>query len=412
VDLVRLIGDVRDIVRTITAEKRIRLVCEVDPSVAKIVIDPAKLKQVLYNFLSNALKFTREDGSVTVRVLPEGTDRFRLEVEDTGIGIRNEDFGLLFVEFQQLDATAAKKFQGTGLGLALTRRLVEAQGGQVGVTSTFGRGSTFFAILPRVAKRLEAPLPVETGAAILVVEDDAKDRSWLVSTLSAAGYTVEAVATGQAAIAAARTRVFDCVTLDLLLPDMSGWEVLRGIRETSLNPDLPAIVVTVMADEGSGIGFGIQEFLVKPVSPSDLVSALDRIRLPAGSQRSLLIIDDDATASKRMESALITVDYQMTSMLDGESGLAAAREHPPSAIVLDLMMPGMDGFEFLHRFRLTPRGRRTPVIVWSAKDLSRPERARLQASANAIIHKGAGSADLLLAEVQRCVPSPRGTHAE
>jgi CheY-like chemotaxis protein len=99
-------------------------------------------------------------------------------------------------------------------------------------------------------------------------------------------------------------------------------------------------------------------------------------------------------------------------MLDGESGLAAAREHPPSAIVLDLMMPGMDGFEFLHRFRLTPRGRRTPVIVWSAKDLSRPERARLQASANAIIHKGAGSADLLLAEVQRCVPSPRGTHAE
>ncbi len=415
VELEKLINDVRDIVRTLIAEKRIRLVCEVDANVENIIADPAKLKQVLYNFLSNALKFTPEDGSVTVRVLPEGPDHFRLEVADSGIGIRAEDFDRLFVEFQQLDASAAKKFQGTGLGLALTRRIVEAQGGHVGVTSTLGKGSTFSAVLPRVAKTIDAKtesLPRPAGAAILVVEDDAKDRAWLVRTLSAAGYSVEAVASGQAATRAARTRAFDCVTLDLLLPDMGGWDVLRGIRETSLNAHVPAVVVTVMASEGSGVGSGIQEFLVKPVSPSDLLDALARIGLPPGSERSLLIIDDDASASRRVAPALDAVDYKLTTMLDGESGLAAARAHPPSAILLDLMMPGMDGFEFLHRFRLTPKGRSTPVIVWSAKDLTSEERAQLQASANAIIHKGAGAADRLLAEVARCVPRPRSADAE
>jgi PAS domain S-box-containing protein len=156
VSLSRLIGDVRDILQTITAEKRIRLTCEVEPSVEQLVIDPAKLKQVLYNFLSNALKFTPDEGRVAVRAGPEGSDRFRLEVRDSGIGIRAEDIDQLFIDFQQLDASSAKKYKGTGLGLALTRRIVEAQDGRVGVTSVPGKGSTFFAVLPRCSPGVAA----------------------------------------------------------------------------------------------------------------------------------------------------------------------------------------------------------------------------------------------------------------
>jgi protein-histidine pros-kinase len=149
VDLRRVIEEVRDVLRNMAGAKRIAIQTDIAVDVAQVVVDPAKLKQVLYNYLSNALKFTPDDGRVTVRIIPEGKDRFRLEVEDTGIGIRAEDISKLFVEFQQLDASTAKKYPGTGLGLALTKRIVEAQQGTVGVTSVAGRGSVFFAVLPR-----------------------------------------------------------------------------------------------------------------------------------------------------------------------------------------------------------------------------------------------------------------------
>jgi len=151
VDLAKLIGEVRDILRGLAASKRIQVAADVDPAVASAVVDPARLKQVLYNYLSNALKFTPEDGRVAIRIAPEGPDFFRLDVEDTGIGIRKDDLVRLFVEFQQLDTSSAKKHQGTGLGLALTRRIVENHGGSVHVRSSFGQGSTFSALLPREA---------------------------------------------------------------------------------------------------------------------------------------------------------------------------------------------------------------------------------------------------------------------
>src|SRR5436853_5706782 len=149
VNLAKLIPEVRDILRTLAARKRMQVRVEIDPTLTDLVVDPAKLKQVLYNYLSNAIKFTADEGRVIVRAEPEGPDRFRLQVEDTGIGVAPEDLPRLFVEFQQLDASAAKKYQGTGLGLALTKRIVEAQGGTVAVTSTPGQGSTFSARLPR-----------------------------------------------------------------------------------------------------------------------------------------------------------------------------------------------------------------------------------------------------------------------
>jgi signal transduction histidine kinase len=165
VDLQEVVGEVRDILRSLAGTKRITIAIEIDASLSQIVADPAKLKQILYNYLSNALKFTADGGRVTVRMVPEGVDRFRLEVKDTGVGIEAAHMKRLFVEFQQLDASASKKHPGTGLGLALTKRIVEAQGGYVGVRSTLGKGSTFVAVLPCKAEHIRAAgLPDPGGA--------------------------------------------------------------------------------------------------------------------------------------------------------------------------------------------------------------------------------------------------------
>jgi CheY-like chemotaxis protein len=287
VDLGRIAAEVCDILRSLAASRRIAIAIEVDAGAGMAVVDPAKLKQVLYNYLSNALKFTPEGGSVMLRVALEDEDHFRLEVADTGIGIRAEDLGRLFVEFQQLDVGSAKKYGGTGLGLALTRRIVEAQGGRVGVESTPGQGSRFFAILPRAARRVPAaepvPPPHPDAPCLLVVEDDAKDRAWMVRELAAAGFALETATTGAEAVERCRRRAFAAVTLDLLLPDASGLEVLSAIRATEANRGVPVIATTIMAEQVTS-GWPLHDFLTKPLKRENLLVSLARagvVPLPA-----------------------------------------------------------------------------------------------------------------------------------
>ncbi|HEY6323692.1 MAG TPA: PAS domain S-box protein [Thermoanaerobaculia bacterium] len=280
VDLGKIAAEVRDILRSLAASRRIAISIEIDPGAGEVVADPAKLKQVLYNYLSNALKFTPEDGSVTLRMAPEGGEHFRLEVEDTGIGIRPEDLGRLFVEFQQLDVGAAKKYGGTGLGLALTRRIVEAQGGRVGVESTPGKGSRFFAVLPRAsgpaATLAPAPPPPHPDAPwVLVIEDDARDRAWLVRELATAGFAVEAAATGGEGLDRCRRRAFAAVTLDLLLPDVGALELLSAIQATAPNRGVPVIATTVVAELVT-TGWPLHDFLTKPLRRQDLLASLAR----------------------------------------------------------------------------------------------------------------------------------------
>jgi signal transduction histidine kinase/DNA-binding response OmpR family regulator len=287
VEVARLVGEVVAILRTTAAEKRIRMETELDPSVGDLTIDPARLKQVAYNYLSNALKFTPAGGSVTLRVKPDGIDRFRLEVEDTGIGIGPEDLGRLFVEFQQLEAGAAKRHQGTGLGLALTRRLVEAQGGSVGVQSTVGKGSTFHASLPRHAlaiSRVATPIKLapfrDDARIVLVVEDDVRDQAQLATALAEAGYGVELASTGAEAIARWRARAYDAVTIDLLLPDMSGLDLLTALRCEPTNHGTPIIVVTVVPDARVVAGFAVHDILPKPLDRASLLASLARAGVP------------------------------------------------------------------------------------------------------------------------------------
>jgi PAS domain S-box-containing protein len=281
VELVKLVGEIVAITRTTAATKRIAVEISVDPSLTGIVLDPSRFKQVAYNFLSNALKFTPEEGRVAIRVTPHRDEQLLLEVEDTGVGIAAADLGRLFVEFQQLEAGIAKRHQGTGLGLALSRRLVEAQGGTVGVKSTVGIGSTFHAVLPRVAaggaRVVRRAQTARSGErTILIVEDDERDRDAVASTLAQVGYGFEVARTGADAIARCKERVFDAVTLDLLLPDMSGLDVLESLRVGGWLRDTPVIVVTIVPDMKSTAGFSVSGVLQKPLDRDALLVALER----------------------------------------------------------------------------------------------------------------------------------------
>jgi PAS domain S-box-containing protein len=403
-----IVREVCNIVRTLAAQKRIRLTTAVDPALIRMVADARSLKQILYNYLSNAIKFTPDEGTVTVRLKTEDQDHFRIEVEDNGIGIKPEDLNRLFLEFQQLDFSPAKKYSGTGLGLVLTKRIVEAQQGMVGVKSTPGQGSLFYAVLPWISGVAGELMDEEKSAVtlsatplILVVEDDAKDRAWLALELSRAGYSVEPVATGAEALIRCRDKRFDAIMLDLMLPDMSGRAVLGGIRERGLNLDTPVIIVTVLAHKGIWTGYEVKEILPKPVSPDEILRALRVCGVEPRNREPILVVDDDESALKLADKTLRELGYRPLCSQDVASALRAASTERPAAVVLDLVIPESNGFEFLQHFRKTSEGRRTPVIVWTAKDLTDAERRHLQSAADSIVVKS-DMTDELLREIKNC----------
>ncbi|MDP1822218.1 MAG: response regulator [Archangium sp.] len=394
VDLRQVVSEVVAILRTTAAEKRITVSVDIDPTLTGLTLDGSRLKQVLYNYVSNALKFTGEAGAVTVSARPEPAGRFRLEVRDTGIGVAAGELDRLFTEFQQLDAGVAKRHAGTGLGLALTRRLAEAQGGSVGVTSTPGVGSTFFVVLPRVAlggSPLAAPrrlAGVPGAPSILVVEDNVRDQALIVKALTTAGYAVETAASGAQAVARCAERAFDAITLDLLLPDTNGLEVLRAIRAGALNRDVPVIVITVVTERGAAAGFAVHDILAKPLEHGSMLASLARAGLRAGRGGPVLVVDDDVASSRLMAATLAQLGFESTVVQRGAAGLERCAGEPPLAVVLDLLMPEMNGFEFLERFRQLPGCKAVPVIVWTVKDLTADDRRRLETSVQAVLQKG------------------------
>jgi signal transduction histidine kinase/DNA-binding response OmpR family regulator len=402
--LTALASEVLAVLRTVTAKQHVTIETSIAPEVDALVLDAARLKQVLYNYLSNAIKFSPPRAKVHLRATADGPERVRIEVEDHGAGISAADLSRLFTDFQQV-AEGARKVGGTGLGLALTKRLVEVQGGSVGVRSTVGAGSTFHAILPRVMKSetpaivSNAVVPHPGAPTILVVEDDPADRTHLVTTLANAGFAVEAVGTGAEALARCRDRRYDAITLDLILPDVAGLEVLEKLREDSHNEACPVIVVTVVAEPGAVAGFAVHDLLSKPLSDAALLASLRRAGVVPNTDTVVLVVDDDLASLKVMSATLAQLGFDAVCEQDPVRGLRIATEEPPGAIVLDLLMPNMTGFEFLDRYRAAETAHRAPVIVWTSKDLDRDELARLRMSAHAVVSKGRDGNDRVAREV-------------
>jgi PAS domain S-box-containing protein len=420
IDPSKLVREVRDLLRTLVSRKRLHMAVEIDTSLSEIVIDPGKLKQLLFNYLSNAIKFTPEEGHVTIAMRPDNPDDFIVEVRDTGIGIKAEDIPRLFVEFQQLDASASKKYQGTGLGLALTKRIVEAQGGEVGVTSVPGKGSAFFARLPRMlpqpSRSANGLGTVDAGAGksasrgVLVVDDDERDRGWLSTTLERAGYTVESAATGAGALRMLDARAYDAITLDPGLPDMNGWDIVRHIQQGGPNRNVPVVIVSDSADQGDGAGFAIRDFIEKPVDAARLLEVLERAGVISHKRSLILLVEANRNELETYESAIKQAGFATIACSSAKAALRAASETPPDLVVLDMVMREIDGLAFLRRFRRLDSGRVVPVVVLTAKDLGREEMQVLCVTARGIVRKGTGCVEKLLEEIRSSLSVASAVH--
>ena len=381
--------------------------------------DATRVRQVLLNLAANACKFT-DRGSVEVevrRVREEGGEWMRFSVRDTGIGMTQEQMARLFEDFAQADQTTTRKYGGTGLGLAISRRLCRLMGGDITVVSMPGRGSTFTVRLPvapaavgaaeaSVPARPAAPAARRPGAAVLVVDDDPAVREVLAHYLEGAGYVVATAAGGVEAIAAVRELRPAAVTLDVVLPDLDGWSVLAALKSDPALASIPVILVSIADEKRAGYALGAADYLVKPVDRERLLGVLRGLGVQ-GAARVLLVEDDDATRQverRMLERAGWTVD----EAADGRAALARLHAAPPDAIVLDLVLPVLDGFELLAALRANEAWRRIPVVVVTAKDLSPDELRRLDGGVERVLRKSAYERDDLLREIGRLLAAALG----
>ncbi len=407
IDLPLLVEDVCNVLQPALQRKHMRIEVDVDDSLGSLMIDPARFKQILFNYLSNAIKFTPDDGRVIVRARGDGPDHFVCEVEDSGIGIDQADLPRLFVDFQQLDDGHNRMHQGTGLGLALTRRLAEAQGGSVGVRSVRGSGSVFHVRLPRDTR----PEALQGGGASahrwLVIEDDHQMQTRVAQALSSVGFHVDVASTAEQALHQARRQAYDAIALDLALPDHRGLGALASIRSEGPSRESPVRAVSMPVQPGQAgdtATFAIADVLSKPLRTDEVVTAMGRLSFSQASRRKVMVIDDDALALDVMRATLDQLGIEAVCIQDGRRALLDLDLHRPDAIILDLMMPEFDGFAVLDALSRIPVWQHTPVMIWTSMILTDDEYALLGRSARAILSKGGGALDGVLKALSRWRP--------
>ncbi|MEO8378117.1 MAG: response regulator, partial [Acidobacteriota bacterium] len=385
-------------------------VVDVSPDLPQIETDLAKFKQVLFNLLSNAVKFSPPEQPVTIRAwLDEGA--ITLSVRDEGIGIDPTHHQLIFEEFRQVDGTARREFGGTGLGLALVKRFVELQGGRVSVESHLARGSTFTFTLPvrsraAVVSRVpEADTPL--APRVLVVEDDPNAYELIASALGSAGYLPIRARHGDEALRLARDAHPAAVTLDLVLTGMDGWEVLKRLKSDDATRQLPVVIISMVDNRDLGLALGADDYFVKPVDRARLLERLHAITLRSGNgAKRLLVIDDDLAVHSLLDEELSALGYSVDRAFCGEDGLHAAEERAPDVIILDLMMPGMSGFEVAGALKQNPRTANIPILVLTSKEISHEDRMLLDTRVATFVQKGTSAREQLLTELRR-MTTPR-----
>jgi PAS domain S-box-containing protein len=416
------IGEVQQLVESLAIGKRLTVQVETPADLPELTADRSKFKQMLYNLLSNAIKFTPEGGRirVTARVVAadpsSGADRrIQVSVADTGIGIAAEDQERIFLEFEQVGSVVSREESGTGLGLALTRRLVQLHGGAIWVESSPGVGSTFTFSLPleplgyRKSPAV-APAPMvdrAEGPLILVVEDDPAAGELLSHYLREHGYAVAHAVTGAQAVEMAERLRPAAITLDVLLPDQDGLEVLARLRAVADTEQIPVVVVSITDDRERGVGLGAAEWLVKPVSRDDLVAAVRRAVPPRAQARptAVLVVDDHHETVDLLAETLERRGFLALRAYEGEAAIRLANEALPDVIVLDLIMPGMSGFEVLKRLHAQPATRDIPVLIFTFKDLTEAEQSALRGQVATIVTKSDTSE--LLEVLNRLPPQAR-----
>jgi signal transduction histidine kinase/DNA-binding response OmpR family regulator len=397
-DLVALAREVFDTVRPLAAKNENRLELEAPPGGLPLHADHTKVRQTLVNLLGNACKFT-ERGEVRLRLAAEmvaGHPWVSLQVSDTGIGMTEEQLGRLFQAFSQADTATVRKFGGTGLGLAISRKFAEAMGGTLAVTSESNRGSTFTVRLP--AKPLPvtpapetappAALPVTLAGAptVLVIDDDPHTRDLMVRFLQKEGFSPQTAADGPQGLRMARQLRPALITLDVMMPEVDGWSVLSALKADPELAGIPVLMITMTEEHDKGFALGAAEFLTKPVNYPRLSSLL-REYCPTPGDRPVLVVEDDEISRHLLRRNLEKEGYSVAVAPNGRAALELIRLRLPSVILLDLMMPEMDGFAFAQAVRERKDMRDVPIIVLTAKDLTEEDRLRLTGSVAGILQK-------------------------
>jgi signal transduction histidine kinase/CheY-like chemotaxis protein len=411
VEIVPLLEEVRSIIVPMAEKNANVLEYRLADNLGSMRTDRTKLKQSLLNLFSNGSKFT-ENGRLTLDVKRFETDKpmVSFAVSDTGIGMTEEQLGRLFQAFNQADASTTKKYGGTGLGLAITRNFCQLLGGNVTVTSKPGEGSTFTIVLPdspvapSPAKATDAPplsVEVDSAPTVLVVDDDPTARELLSANLKGAGYRLLQASSGDEALSLARSTRPDAITLDVMMPKPDGWDVLSALKADADLRDIPVVIVTMLSDRGIGLSLGAVEVLTKPVERAQLTALIHNLVRREGP---VLVVEDDAGAREMIRQTIEKMSLPVAEADNGVQALDWLGEHPPPAVILlDLMMPEMDGFEVLDALAAHPQWREIPVIVVTAKQLTAAERERLLGQARKVIEKGGASRLDIVAAINEAV---------
>ena len=420
-DLSAAVGEVLAGVRPLADRKHLEVVTRIGTDHA--MADPGRFRQILYNLLSNAIKYTPERGSIRVETTRNSAGDVSLSVTDTGVGIAEEDFVRVFEEFTQVGDPSQHQ-QGTGLGLALTKRLVEAHGGRLELESSIGEGSRFTVTLPAVqalpisgsvapAMVMDAAVAPVGGDAVLLIEDDGHAVDLIANYLGSTEHRLIRASTGMEGIAAARQHRPGAILLDILLPDVDGWEVLRQLKADPELSQIPVVVVTVVDERKLGLALGAADYLLKPIDRDALLRALDRC-LPFAKVMSpnVLAIDDDPATLEILRHVLEPAGARLVTADGGRAGLERAREGGLDLVICDLLMPEVDGFEVIAQLKASEETAATPILVLTGHELTAADKERLNGQVIGFCEKGPNAGSALRSWLAAAIrPAPRAGFA-
>jgi signal transduction histidine kinase/DNA-binding response OmpR family regulator/ligand-binding sensor domain-containing protein len=416
-DVATLVQEVAATVQPLVSKNSNTLLIECPADLGTMRADQTKVRQALFNLLSNASKFT-ENGTITLEVrsqtpqlLTDHCPLITFRVHDTGIGMTPEQLGRLFQAFSQADASTTRKFGGTGLGLTISRQFCRLMGGDLTVESVMGEGSTFTATVPSIVAEPNEQAAVKptqskrnhsnSGPVILVIDDDRYMRELTTRALGKEGYRVECASDGEQGLALARELRPAVITLDVMMPGLDGWAVLTTLKEDPATADIPVIMMTITDEDQVGYSLGAADYFTKPVDWVKLAASVARHGQTSGE--GVLIVEDDATTRELLVRTLGKDGWNVREAANGRIGLELVSAAIPSLVLLDLMMPELDGFGFMEGLRQIPGCEHVPVIVITAKDLTADDRARLNGATCRILQKASFSAASLLAEIRSLV---------
>ena len=414
-DVATMLAEVEVVARQLMAKNANTFEVRRAPDLGTMRSDQTKVRQNLFNLISNAAKFTKQ-GRITLDVRRSpgkgGGDWLEFRVSDTGIGMTPAQMAKLFQAFGQADASTTRNYGGTGLGLAITKHFCRMLGGDVTVESEHGRGSTFTLTLPachdeRAWRRVQGAAPGGVAArptgrtgTVLVIDDEQAVHALLERELAARGYRVVHAGGGREGLRLARAVRPDAITLDVIMPEFDGWAVLRELKADPELREIPVVLVTILGDREMGYALGAADYLIKPIDTEALLRVLGRFRTAEG-RAEVVVVDDDPATRDVLRRTLSREGWTVVEAEDGYGALALLERPtpPPAVIVLDLMMPGMDGFQVLEAIRRREAWRDVPVVVVTAKDLTRDELVWLRTNAEEVFHKGSYNRRELIAVV-------------